>query len=427
MKKMKVVIIGNGISGNHVAFSLKEHDSSIEVTILSKEESPEYDPCSLTYFIGKDVPRETIFRRTLSDYKKNGINLILGDPAISIDSDNKTITTKSGKQFIFDKLVLAQGGELFIPPFDGTQLNGVFGCKSIVDADNLFSRNSKNAVVVGSGAIGIEAAEALKKRGANVTIIELLDWILPTMFDEIASRKLEHAFEGYGIRVLTGEKVLKIQGKEKVDTVVTNKREIHCDTVVLATGVVTDKLLPSSANIEIDRGIVTNSKMETSSPNIYACGDCAQTWDVTTGESCMYQLKHNALDQASVVTQNILSNITEYEGAYSFARAHFFDTHSASFGKTMRMIEQPKEIEIIERNEGENYLQVILKNGRIVGAQAVGEISDDIGMLMASAWRKDDIIKLKKDWSKVCSIDSNSPWTIRQLGVLLGFDYYPEY
>jgi NADH oxidase (H2O2-forming) len=240
---MRILIVGNGIAGNEVAFSLRELAADYEITILSAEKFAEYDPCSLPYFVGGDVARQTVFRRTLEDYRAANIDLVLDNRAVAIDPQARKVHTEKGEALPYDKLVLAHGGSLFIPPIEGIDKEGVLSCKLLGEADKLFENDGQTAVVIGSGAIGGEAAEALKKKGYEVTIIELLGWILPTLFDEPTARRLEADMRGYGIQVLTGEKVLRIEGQTRVSAVVTDKRRIPCDTVVIATGVVPGKAL----------------------------------------------------------------------------------------------------------------------------------------------------------------------------------------
>lgn len=418
---MRVVIVGNGIAGNQVAFSLRDSTPDLEITILSAEKFPEYDPCSLPYFVGGDVGRDVVFCKKLEDYKAQNIKLVLDSKVVSIDSKAKRVVTAKGDAHPYDKLVLAHGGSLFIPPIEGVDKQGVLSCKMLSEADRLSDHKGTAAVVIGSGAIGVEAAEALKKKGYTVTIIELLDWILPALFDEPTAKKLEVELKGYGIEVFTGEKVLRIEGDAKATRVVTDKRRLACDTVVIATGVVPGKALAETGGIEVDRGIKVNDKMETSVEDIYACGDCVETVDACTGEDAMFQLKHNATEQAQIVAKNILGQNATYRGAYAFARAHFFDTHGVTFGKTLRGTEcLLGDTEVIEREDGKNYLRIILLDGKVVGGQAIGRFADSIGLFMGAMWRKDDINKLRENWDKVLLPKSPYPWIYRKMGVLMG-------
>jgi NADH oxidase (H2O2-forming) len=417
---MKILIVGNGIAGNEVAFALRRAQTDWEITILSAEHFPEYDPCSLPYFIGGDVPRKTVFRKNWEDYRDHRIHLGLGQRASAIDPEAREVATEQGLTYGYDRLVLAHGGSLFIPPIEGIDKQGIHSCKQLAAADLLDQYRGSAAVVIGSGAIGIEAAEALKKRGYAVTIIELLDWILPALFDPETSRRLEASLNHYGINVLTAEKVLRIEGGESVSAVVTDKRRISCDTVVIATGVVPGKALAQTAGIEVGRGIRVNAHMETSVAGIYACGDCVETVDACTGEDAMFQLKHNAIEQARVAARNLLGEPTDYPGAWAFARAHFFDTHAVTFGKTTRATQcELGQLEIIEREEGADYLRIILKEGRVVGGQAIGRFSNAIGLFISAMWRKDDIRSIRERWSLIGRGASPS-WTQRRLGELIG-------
>ena len=393
---MNVVIIGNGIAGNQVAFSIRQRCRETNISILSAEAVPEYDPCSLPYLLGGDCDEAAVYRKTAEYYAAQRIDLKLNSKVVSIAPDTRTVTTQSGEAIAYDRLVLAHGGDLFIPPIEGIRNAGVFSCKQLQETLKLKSHAGRRAVVIGSGAIGIEAAEALKKKGYAVTIIELLDWILPALFDEATARHLEAALRGYGIDVLTGEKVLCIEGGETVTGVVTDKREIPCDTVVVATGVVPGVGLAQTAGIVTDRGIQVDRFLRTSVADIYACGDCVETVDACTGEIAMFQLKHNAIEQGEIVARNLLGENVKYLGAYAFARAHFFGTHAVTFGKTQRATDCILgDKELIEAGNGADYLRIVLLDGRVVGGQAIGRYADAIGFFIGAMWRRDDMNHLR--------------------------------
>ncbi len=394
---MKIVIVGNGIAGNQVASRVREKNKNDEICIVSAESFPEYDPCSLPYFLGGDVPREAVFRRCMNDYRELGIDLLLDTRVTSIDADTRCLKTENRLSIHYDKLVLAHGGSLFIPPINGVDKPGVFSCKQLGEIDKLRAHKGRRAVVVGSGAIGIEVAEALKKKGYHVSIIELVDCILPALFDKATSLQLEASLTRCGIEVFTSEKVVSIEGRDSVEKVITDKRVLHCDTVVIATGIVPGTALAQTAGIETGRGIKVDEKMQTSAPSIYACGDCIETVDVCTGEDAMFQLKHNAIDQAEVVAANILGRPCRYAGAYAFARVHFWNTHAATFGKTTHATNcDLGELEIIERQQASNYLRLILKEDIIVGGQAIGGFAHHLGAFIAAMRRGDRFSRLQK-------------------------------
>lgn len=418
---MKVVIVGNGIAGNRVATELRERDREIGICILSAEAVPEYDPCSLPYFLAGNIGKKDVFKKTVADYQRFDIDIVFNSSVVAIDPEVKRVKTDKGEEIGYDKLVLAHGGALFIPPIEGIRSAGVFSCKQLLETEKLEAHNGSKAVVIGSGAIGIEAAEALKKRGYEVHIIELLGWVLPVLFDEPTARRLEAALEENGIHVHTGEKVLQIKGDPSVTSVVTDKREIECDTIVVATGVVPGTALAKTALIETGRGIKVNRKMETSVSDIYACGDCVETFDSCTEETVMFQLKHNAIEQAQIVARNILGDNARYLGAYAFARVHFFDTHASTFGKTMRATEcMLGKSELIEKQDGDDYLRVVLLDGKVLGGQAIGKYADAIGLLIGAMWRKDDMERLRDKWNKIPPSGAAYSWPLIRLGQLIG-------
>lgn len=418
---MKVVIIGNGIAGNTVAFSIRERSRQTQILIVSSETFPEYDPCSLPYFLGGDCEEGAVYRKKPEDYGKSGIDVLYGSKAVSISPESKTVHTENGHAIGYDKLVLAHGGDLFIPPIPGIRNAGVFSCKQLGETLKLRAHKGKSAVVIGSGAIGIEAAEALKKRGYEVHVIELLGWILPALFDEPTAKRLEVAMEGYGIHVHTGEKVVQITGEGAVTGVVTDKRHIDCDTVVVATGVVPGVALARTAGIETGRGIQVDRHMRTSVPDIYACGDCVETIDACTDEVAMFQLKHNAIEQGQIAARNILGDSVRYLGAYAFARAHFFGTHAVTFGKTLRATEcLLGDKELIEKERGGDYLRIILLDGKVIGGQAIGAFADKIGYFIGAMWRRDDMNRLRKKLEHLPPEAAPYAWHQIHMGSLLG-------
>jgi len=419
---MKLVIIGNGIAGNQVAFDVRRKDRLARITILSAETVPEYDPCSLPYYLGGECGRTDVFRKTPEDYTACSIDLVYDSRVVSIDPEAKAVTTHGGGQIGYDKLVLAHGGDLFTPPIPGIDNPGVFSCKQLAETEKLAAHPGSSAVVIGSGAIGIEAAEALKRKGYAVHVVELMDWILPSLFDQPTARRLETALKGYGIHVFTKEKVLEIKGTGKVTAVVTDRRTIACDTVVVATGVVPGTALARTAGIDTGRGIQVNRQMQTSVPDIYACGDCVETIDACTGETAMFQLKHNAIEQAQVAASHINGEKTRYLGAYAFARAHFFSTHAATFGKTQRATDCILgDKRVIEREDKDNYLRVMLLNNQIVGGQAIGTFADGLGLLIGAMWRKDDFMEIAAKVRTTPRSGAVHTWPMLRLGHLLGF------
>lgn len=416
---MHIVIIGNGIAGNAVASSIRKHDRLCKVTIISEETCQSYDPGSLPYYVSNDVPRQAVFLRDGEDYAANNINLLLGHKVANIDTGNKKLSLENHDEIDYDKLVIATGGKLFIPRIEGIDKVGVLGCKTLPEADQLASHNGKNAVVIGSGLIGIEASEALSKKGYEVYLVELLAWIMPKVFDEKPARLMAEGLIAKGIHVLTNEKVLSIIGDTHVRGVITDQRELVCDTVVLATGVLPANELAVRAGITIGmtRGIKVNDHMMTTVPDVYACGDCVESKDAFSGESTLSLLRHNAIEQASVIAQSCMGIQRNYRGSWNFTRAHYFNTHGISIGKTLSTFHDPENAEVIEGFYGPDYYRLIMYQGKLVGAQLIGDrLTKQAGLLLGALWRQDDLGDLRANWKTIHEFNSPYPWQYRILG-----------
>lgn len=415
---MHIVIIGNGIAGNAVAFEIKKYCPNYHVTIISQENCPAYEPGALPYYLGGNVPRRTVFFKQLEDYHRAGIELILAKKVVALNPEKREVLLATGDSLTYDRLVIATGGEQMIPPIQGIDKGGIFSCKILADADSLAAHNGKTVVVIGSGLIGIEAAEALKLRGYEVYLVELLDWILPRVFDREPAAILAEELEKKGIKVFIKEKVLSINGNDRVTSVTTDKREIPCDTVVLASGVIPASKLAVEAGIEVgrSRGIKVDEHMQTSISHIYACGDCVEAKDVFTGENALYQLRHNALEQAEVVARNCAGIESKYRGAWNFTRAHFFDTHAVSIGKTLAGCQERGGIEVIEKKQQDGYYRLILQDGYLIGAQAIGRPANNMGFLFGAMRRRDDLRQLRSKWEQVQQLNSIYPWSCRVIG-----------
>lgn len=420
---MHTVIIGNGIAGNAVAFNFRKLDLYSKVTIISAEDCQAYDPGALPYYVSSDVPRNEVFMKTIVDYQRENINLLQGKKVVAIHPDRKTISLDSGEEMAYDNLVIATGGDSVIPPFPGIDKEGILGCKSLLEADRLANHHGKSAVVIGSGLIGIEVSEALKKKGYEVTLVELLGWIMPRVFDKEPAEQLAASLVRNGIHVLTNEKVLSIEGDTRVQGVTTDKRTITCDTVVLAVGVAPANQLAANAGLEVGktRGIKVNRRMMTSVAGIYACGDCVESWDAFTGDSALYQLRHNALEQGEIIAKICCGIECDYRGAWSFTRVHYFDTHAISLGQTYASLQEKDGVEIIEKSRPGGFSRLIIKNGILMGAQLIGKATGDAGFFLGALWRQDNFIKLKDNWKNIVSLNSPYPWNYRVLGQYLNF------
>ncbi len=388
---MKVIVIGNGVAGNTASSTIRHLDSQADITMLSEEIHPEYSACALPYYLAGELKRQKLFIRTRKDYSREGIKTIFGRKVVEINPENKKVILDS-RSLAYDKLILATGSKPIIPPIQGIDLDGVFPLKSIDNADHILGYGGRTAVVVGSGPVGTETSVALHKRGMQVYLIELLDRIMPRVFDETPSSLLRNMLEGQGISVFTGEKVTAISGNGKVEGIVTDKRRIECDMVILGAGMKPNTEMAGESGVGIGAlgGISVTGQMMTSFSDIYACGDCVEAEDMITGEPTLSLLWHNARQQGEVAGHNCSGVSMAYPGSQNITSLDIFGIHVASFGCPESENKQQEDVEVIEKSSDRKYHRLIIGGGRLIGAQFVGG-ARDMGALLSLVVRKDNL------------------------------------
>lgn len=388
---MRVVIIGNGIAGNTVASVLKEHDRGMDVTIISDEKASLYSAPALWKYLSGEIKREKVFIKNISDYSRQGINIIFGQKVINIDYRNKTLHLEK-MDIDYDKLVIATGSISHVPAIEGLEKKGVFDFRSLKDADNIYFYHGKRAAVIASGLRGVEISIALKKRDCRVINVSRR-WVLPRNFDYKPSLFIRNILEKNGIEIFTNETVLEICGEEKVNAVVTNSKRINCDMVIYTTSMKPNVSLASKAGIEIGRfgGIKVDKRMNTSIKDILACGDCIETKDLITGDTSWTPLWHNAKKQAKIAGYNLLNIGKNYTGSLKISSIDLFGQYAVSIGNTEENLES-KDIKIIEGGN-KNYYRLLISDGIPVGAQFIGK-TEKVRMFLRSIYKKDNIEKL---------------------------------
>ncbi|MFC2020687.1 NAD(P)/FAD-dependent oxidoreductase [Chloroflexota bacterium] len=389
-----VIVLGNGVAGNTAGSTIRRLDSQADITIVSEETYPEYTACALPYYLAGELRRRELFLKTKKDYSREGIKTIFGQSVTSISPESKKIFLNS-KSISYDKLIIAIGSKPIVPPIQGINLDGVFTLKSPGDADKILDGIGSTAVIIGSGPIGLETSIALRKRGAQVYLIEVLDRIMPRIFDETPSSLLKGILEERGVRVLTGEKVISIVGSGRVEAIITDKQRIKCDEVVLGTGMRPDVELARQAGITIGTlgGISVTRQMMTNLDDIYACGDCVETRDMAYGKETLSPLWHNAKRQGIIAGYNCCGIPKVYPGSENITSLDVYGTHAASFG-SIETGNQDEDIEVIEKYAGNNYYRLIISKGHLIGAQSIGD-AQDMGALLYSLLKRENLNKIK--------------------------------
>ena len=387
-KPKRFIVLGNGIAGISAAQTIRRLDKEANITIISEEVHPAYSPCVLPDYLSGKISRERVFVRTFPDYSKENIELITSVKAIALDPDRKRIILKAGNA-AYDKLIVATGSKPIIPPIHGTDRKGVFTFKSIEDGDRICRWEGHTAVVIGSGPIGVEASLALRRRGYQVFLMELLDRILPQIFDEYPASLIKDALKNSGIDVGTQEKVVEILGGEKVEGVLSDRRKIKCDTVILATGMKPEKGFVEGI-LEQGKlgGIKVNDRMGTSLQDVYACGDCAEAQSLIDGQPILSLLWHNARQQGEVAGSNAAGILRTYPGSLNITGVEVSGLKAISIGSIGAGLESDLEIIEVKRNEG--YRRLILSKEVLVGVQSINW-DENLGLFLAAILRKEKV------------------------------------
>ncbi len=375
---MNVVIVGNGIAGNTAAESIRRSNAQAKITIISEEPFPEYSACVLSDYISREIPRKRVFLKSKKDYERLGVKAIFGERVDDIDTVGKRVVLED-QEFFYDKLILATGSEPMIPPIQGVKKRGVFSLKTLGDAQAILKHRGKEAVVIGSGPIGVEATVALKKKGYDVHLIEILSWILPRLLEKECSRVATGILYQNGVHVVVGEKVHEIHGQRGVEGVSTDRRWIDCDTVILSAGVMPRTELAKRVGISLGPlgGIKVNTRMETDQPDIYACGDCTEVMLPGSDDTVSSLLWLTAKKQGEIAGWNSVGTMCQYCIPMNVISLRVFDTYIATISHPNYAPD--RKYEKIEKRLKDLYRRVILEDGMIKSVQTVGK-SDEMGI-----------------------------------------------
>ena len=311
---MKVVIVGGGAGGISTASNLRKLDEEVEIVVLTRDNQVSYSPCAIPYVLSDRIHSfDDIVMRTVDDYKAKNIDVLLETEVTAVDSVKKQITySKDGveKTMKYDKLVLATGGSPFVPPMKGVDLDGVFKIRTLDDGKKVkeWSKDCKSALVTGAGLIGIEIAYAFKKIGLKVTLCEMLPQIVPRSLDPDMAGIITDYLVEEGIDVVLGQPITELKGEDgKVKTAVFDDgSEVDADLVILATGVRAELDLAKMAGCDCGRwAVLVNDRMATSVPDVYAVGDCVESYSAILRSNTVSQLGTTAVRQAKTLAQTL--------------------------------------------------------------------------------------------------------------------------
>ena len=376
-RQTDILILGNGAAGSSAAFAARRTDPRADILVLSREAEPVYSAPALPDLLSGELPREKVYVRTREEYESAGIAVLCAEAA-SIDPEKRTVSLADGSEIAYRELILATGSQpIRLRRMQGTSLPGNFVMKTVADIDAIAAWKGKRAVVVGSGAIGLEGSMALKARGyESVTMVEALEWLSPKSLDRETSDALKAELGYFGVEVLTGEAVQAVLGTEKAEAVVTAKRTIPCDLVLWGIGMRPDTDLAKACGIETaDSGAVCiDGHMRTNLPHIYACGDCVQTVDIFSGTPGAYLFWEPAQRGGAAAGVNAAGGDSIFSGTAPLFLTNKGGLSILAMGKTEEQLEENPFV--LQEEKGGVFRRLLFEDGRLAGAQMVGTLKD---------------------------------------------------
>jgi NADH oxidase (H2O2-forming) len=391
----RIVIVGAHAAAVDAASAARKTDRTAEITLLTEEENAGYSRCGLPFVLGGQIPHfEDLIVFSPSFYQMMKLTLKTETKATKIDTQNKTVETqdKTGKTetLAYDSLIIATGAAPFTPPIKGKEKQGIHTLRTLEDGqkiDQAVRNGAKTAIVMGAGLIGLETAIALKERGLEVTVVEMLPQILPQMLDPDMAKATQEILEQKGLTILTGKPVEEFLGDKEVTAITAGGERIKGDLFISGFGVRANTQLAQGAGIVLGdtKAIKTNARMETSAKDVYAVGDCAEATNIVTQKSALPQLGTIAVRQGKVAGINAAGGYALFTGVLASAVTKLFDTDVGVTGLTESSAQRAR-IETVSgtissKTKADYYpgaLPIKVKlvaekeSQRIIGAQIIG-------------------------------------------------------
>jgi NADPH-dependent 2,4-dienoyl-CoA reductase/sulfur reductase-like enzyme len=418
----RLVVIGGDAAGMTAAARARRRRDREDLEIVAFERGPytSYSACGIPYFISELVPEvDRLVARSPEEHRRNGIDVRTGHEVVAVDVNRRRVRVREAsgvagagvdREEPFDQLVVATGAVPRRPDLPGADADGIFGVQTLADGVNVRravdERSPRRAVVVGGGYIGLEMAEALVRRGLDVALVDRTEQPMAATLDDDMGALVADALRAVGVELHMGEPV---EGFDTdggaVRAVRSANRTLPADIVILGMGVRPNSEMAGEAGIAIGEtgGIVTDARMETSIGGVWAAGDCVESVDRVTGKPLVVALGTHANKQGRVVGINATGGDARFPGVVGTAAAKICAYEVARTGVTERRAAE-LELEVVAATitsttragyfpgAASITVKVLAErtNGRIVGAQIVGEegAPKRIDVLATAVWNR---------------------------------------
>jgi NAD(P)H-nitrite reductase large subunit len=342
--------------------------------LFSGEATPFYSRVLLSYYIAGAITKEELHFRPLEFFSENKVTAHLGQRVERVLPDSKSIRMEDGREYPFDRLLIATGSSPKRLDIPGKDKKGVVVMRHIDHAQEIVNRleQMKTACVLGGGLIGLRTGYALSVRGVKVKIIVKSSHVLSQMLDKESAEMIQGTMRQHGIDIRTGRDAVEIIGKESVEGVILDDGErINCQLIVVGKGVEPNVDFISSTQIKVKEGIVADETMRTNLPDIYVAGDVAETFDLSTGRMGVNAIWPCAFEQGRVAGLNMAGKKVKYDGSFRMNSLDFYGLPVISMGITRI---DGNAFQQVQRKTENTYRKLVLRDGCIVGAILVGQV-----------------------------------------------------
>lgn len=312
----KIIVIGSGAAGMTAASTAREKDPDAEITVFTEDVDVAYSPCAIPWGIEGKSPWDSIVMHTPEFYaKERRITILTGTKVESVDDEAKTVAAGE-RTYQYDSIVIATGGRVFIPPISGTDLENVFVVRTVTDGKAIQKAlaDANNVVIGGAGVIGLELAVAFRNMGKDVTVVEMMDQVIPRIADKDMADVIQKHLEDLGVRFVMKAPIQSVNGEGRVRSITAAGEEYPCDVMIFATGVRANLDIPKALGLDIGQlnAVIVSPTMQPYRrgrlmQDVYLAGDLVQCESAIMPGATMSQLGSTAVKQGAVAGSNAAS------------------------------------------------------------------------------------------------------------------------
>ncbi len=377
-KRTRYVIIGNGVAGTTAAEHLRKADPNSEVHLIGAEPYPLYNRVALPPFLKGDVAESKVIMRTSEAHQTKGIQLHLETRIAAIDPTGRVAVTDDGKEFSFDKLLIATGGRPNpLPVPNASDLRYIYNFQTLDDTKEIIARieESKHAVVVGGSFIAYELAEGFRARGLDTTWLIRGPRFLRRILDEEGGALVDRIARDHGVNVVYGAEVAELHGDAGAVSGVTatTGQYVQADLVGVGLGLTLNVEIAQAAGLGVSYGIRTDEFLRTNHPDVFAAGDVAEFHDRMVDSYHTMGTWNNSVSHGKTAAENMLGAQKPYETVPTYTSG-LFDSKLAVMGTTPEITSEVTSVSSCDM-EARTYKRLFFLNSRLVGAVLIGDVS----------------------------------------------------